>query len=67
MEKIGEKYGQGTPQVALAWLLTNPVVTAPIIGANTVSQLRASLAAVGLRLSENEMQTLNDLSAWQAK
>jgi aryl-alcohol dehydrogenase-like predicted oxidoreductase len=65
LERIGERYGQGIPQVALAWLLTNPTVTAPIVGANSVSQLQSSLAAVGLRLTATEMQTLNKLSSWQ--
>jgi aryl-alcohol dehydrogenase-like predicted oxidoreductase len=65
MERIGGSYGQGIPQVALAWLLTSPTVTAPIVGANSVSQLQTSLAAVSLRLTKDEMQTLNDLSDWQ--
>ncbi len=66
MAEIGQVYGKGILQVALAWLLTNPLVTAPIIGANSVEQLQGSLDAVGFRLAENEMNVLNDLSAWQA-
>ncbi len=65
LEGIGERYGQGIPQIALAWLLTNPAVTSPIIGANSVAQVKASLAAAGLRLTEEEMQTLNQMSSWQ--
>jgi aryl-alcohol dehydrogenase-like predicted oxidoreductase len=65
VEEIGKRYDQGIPQVALAWLLSNPMVTAPIIGANSVEQIRSSLAAVGLRLSEEEMETLNSLSDWR--
>ena len=64
MEQIGENHGQGVLQVALAWLLTKPLVTAPIVGANTVEQLQASLAAVGFRLTAAEMQVLDDLSDW---
>ena len=48
----------------LAWLLTNPLVPVPIVDANTVEQLQASLAAVGFRLTPAEMQVLDDLSAW---
>jgi len=66
MAEIGQAHGQGIPQMALAWLLANPLVTAPIVGANDVGQLRASLAATDLRLSEEEMARLNELSDWQA-
>jgi aryl-alcohol dehydrogenase-like predicted oxidoreductase len=65
LERIGRGYGQGIAQVALAWLLSNPEVTAPIVGANSVGQLEASLAATGLRLTGEEMQALNKMSSWQ--
>jgi aryl-alcohol dehydrogenase-like predicted oxidoreductase len=45
-------------QVALAWLLAKPGVTAPIIGATKVSQLDAPIAAVELSLSSEEMSAL---------
>jgi aryl-alcohol dehydrogenase-like predicted oxidoreductase len=64
MEEIGAAHGHGVLQVALAWLLTKPLVTAPIVGANTVEQLQSSLTAVGFRLSPAEMQELDDLSDW---
>ncbi len=66
METIGLKWGQGAAQVALAWLLANPLVTAPIVGANSVAQLRASLAAVGFRLENDELAELDKLGDWQA-
>lgn len=65
LETLGKKRGKIILQMALGWLLTNPVITSPIIGANTVEQLRESLGAVGLRLSQEEMATLNELSAWE--
>lgn len=65
LERVSKKRGKTILQMALGWLLTNPVVTSPIIGANTVEQLRESLGAVGLRLSQEEMATLNELSAWE--
>jgi aryl-alcohol dehydrogenase-like predicted oxidoreductase len=67
LAEIGQTYGKGVLQVALAWLLTHPLVTAPIIGANSVEQLQASLAAVGMRLSAAEMEALNELSDWRDK
>jgi aryl-alcohol dehydrogenase-like predicted oxidoreductase len=64
-QEIGRAHAKGVLQVALAWLLTNPLVTAPIVGANSVEQLGASLEAVGLRLSAEEMEALNELSDWR--
>ena len=52
-------------QTALAWLLSQPVITAPIVGANSVEQLDESLAAAGVRLTGEEMETLNTASAWE--
>jgi aryl-alcohol dehydrogenase-like predicted oxidoreductase len=64
--EIGQAHGKGVLQVALAWLLTNPLVTAPIIGANSVVQLEGGLDAVGFRLSDDEMKVLDELSRWRA-
>jgi aryl-alcohol dehydrogenase-like predicted oxidoreductase len=50
------------PAVALAWLLANPTVTAPIIGANSVDQLRDLLPSVGLNLTTDELDMLNAAS-----
>jgi aryl-alcohol dehydrogenase-like predicted oxidoreductase len=50
-------------QVALAWLLTQPAITAPIIGANSAAQLDESLGAVSVRLSPEEMVELDAVSA----
>ena len=49
-------------QIALAWLLSMPGTTAPIIGANTPAQLAESLGAAGLRLSVDERATLEAAS-----
>ncbi len=48
--------------VALAWLLAQPAVTAPIIGANSVEQLRESLAAVDVNLAQDELERLDAAS-----
>jgi len=52
-------------QVALAWHLSLPYVTAPIIGANGIDQLTDSLGAAGVALSAAEMEALNKASAWE--
>ena len=61
---IGQSHGKTVGQTALAWLLTNPVVTAPIVGANNVGQLGESLGAAGYRLDAGEMARLNDLTKY---
>lgn len=63
LEEIGQGHGKTILQTALAWLLSNPLISAPIIGANTVLQLNESLGAVGYRLSVDEMSELNKLDA----
>ncbi|MCB0231058.1 MAG: aldo/keto reductase, partial [Anaerolineae bacterium] len=45
--------------------LSQPVITSPIIGANSVEQLNDILGVVDFRLDANEMQALNDASAWE--
>ncbi|MCX7706745.1 MAG: aldo/keto reductase [Anaerolineae bacterium] len=65
LEQIARARGLTIAGTALAWLLTQPFITAPIIGANTVAQLNESLAAAGVRLSAEEMDALNQVSAWE--
>ena len=65
MEEIANAYGKTIGQVALAWLLTNPLITAPIVGARNAAQLEESIDAAGFRLSSEEMTRLNDLSEWR--
>jgi aryl-alcohol dehydrogenase-like predicted oxidoreductase len=54
--------GRGVPpaQVALAWLLHKPGVTAPIVGATRLGHLQDALAAEQLSLSEEEMRRLEE-------
>ncbi|HEY5636522.1 MAG TPA: aldo/keto reductase [Burkholderiales bacterium] len=47
---LAKEAGIAAPTLAVAWVLANPVVTAPIIGASRAAQLAASVAAVELRL-----------------
>ncbi len=53
--------------VALAWLLAQPFMTAPIIGANSIQQLQESLAAIDLQLAPDQLTALNQASEWQNK
>jgi 1-deoxyxylulose-5-phosphate synthase len=47
-------------QVALAWLLSRPAVTAPIVGATRLGHIADALAAVQLRLTEEEVRRLEE-------
>jgi aryl-alcohol dehydrogenase-like predicted oxidoreductase len=62
LREMGQERAKTVAQMALGWLLTQPFITAPIIGANTVEQLDELLGAAGLRLTEEEMQRLDDLT-----
>ena len=50
-------------QVALAWVMARPAVTAPIVSATTLAQLRESMAAVDLSLDRAAMDRLDSASA----
>jgi len=51
--------GEQPADVGLAWLLHNPVVTAPIIGPRTLDQLQGSLRAMEIKLSDEQMKALD--------
>ncbi|HSB00780.1 MAG TPA: aldo/keto reductase [Anaerolineales bacterium] len=57
-EKFCKQKGESPADVALAWLLTNPVVTAPIIGPRTLEQLTDSLRALKIKCSKADMEKL---------
>jgi aryl-alcohol dehydrogenase-like predicted oxidoreductase len=65
MEAIGNEHGKTLAQVSLGWLLSNPLITAPIVGARNWEQLQESLGAVGFRLTAAEKQRLDELTEWR--
>ena len=64
LEQTGKAHGKSVSQVALAWQLARPEITAPIIGARDAAQLADNLGACELQLNADELQQLNDLSSW---
>jgi len=60
--EVGQTRGATPAQVALNWLLQQPGVTAPILGARTLEQLEDNLGSVGWALSADEMAELNAAS-----
>jgi aryl-alcohol dehydrogenase (NADP+) len=57
---IARQRGVSNAQVALAWLLTRPGVTAPIVGASKMQHLDDALAALELKLDEAELRALEE-------
>jgi aryl-alcohol dehydrogenase-like predicted oxidoreductase len=60
-EAVCDELGEAPSNVALAWLLHNPVVTAAISGPRTVEQLRQTLKAPSLVLSRETIATLDEI------
>jgi aryl-alcohol dehydrogenase (NADP+) len=52
------KRGVPNAQIALAWMLSRPGVTAPIIGASKMSHLDDVVAALAIKLDEDELKAL---------
>ena len=60
-ENYCKELGEAPAAVALAWVLHNPVVTAPIIGPRTVDQLTGSLRALEIKLDEAALKKLDGI------
>jgi aryl-alcohol dehydrogenase (NADP+) len=62
LRQLADKAGISLVTLAVAWVLANPAITAPIIGASRPEQLDASLAAVGFVLDDDLKGQLDDLT-----
>jgi aryl-alcohol dehydrogenase-like predicted oxidoreductase len=60
--EIGKNRGKTPTQIALNWILQQPGITAPILGARTLQQLKENLGCTGWQLSEEEMNKLEKAS-----
>jgi aryl-alcohol dehydrogenase-like predicted oxidoreductase len=65
MDTLAKQKGASLSQIALAWLLADPLISSPIIGANSIEQLKDNLGALDVRLSPAEKTTLDKASAWK--
>jgi aryl-alcohol dehydrogenase-like predicted oxidoreductase len=63
MRKIGDAHGVSVARVALAWLLAQKHVTTIIIGAKNERQLRDNVEATTLKLTQEDLSTLDGVSA----
>jgi aryl-alcohol dehydrogenase-like predicted oxidoreductase len=60
-EGLCKELGHPPAEVALAWLLHNPMVTAPIIGPRTIEQLESAVRATDIVLDEATLEKLNEI------
>ena len=67
MEVIALRHKAAISQAALAWMLANPVITSPIIGATSIGQLKENLGALQVKLDEDEITLLNKMTEWKVE
>ena len=60
-EALCDRIGKPPGEVGLAWVLANPVVTAPIVGPRTGDQLDSALRALDLEIGEEVMKELDEI------
>lgn len=60
-EALCKEIGHPPGEVALAWLINNPIVTAPIIGPRTIEQLESAVRAASIELDDDILKKLNEI------
>jgi aryl-alcohol dehydrogenase-like predicted oxidoreductase len=65
LDQVAERTGAKPAQIAVAWIVAQPDVTAPIASATTVQQVDELTSAVRLRLDPASLILLNDASAYE--
>lgn len=60
-EELCRQIGHPPGEVALAWLLHNPIVTAPIVGPRTMEQLDSAVRAAAIELDEETLNRLDEI------
>jgi len=59
-QEVAREHNRKPTQIALAWILSRPGMTAPIIGASKMEQLDDAVAALGVKLSEDDVKRLEE-------
>lgn len=67
LDEVAARYGAKPGQVAIAWLVARPSVTAPIASATNLDQLEELLRGVELRLDQDAIEALNRASGYGAE
>jgi aryl-alcohol dehydrogenase-like predicted oxidoreductase len=65
LREVGEKYHRPPGQVAVAWVLRNPAVTAAIVGARNAQQVEKNVGAVELQLSDEEVAEIEGINNYE--
>jgi aryl-alcohol dehydrogenase-like predicted oxidoreductase len=65
LDEAAEGHEAKQGQIALAWLLARPSVTAPISSATTLGQLEELIAATRIKLDRDSIAALDKASAWR--
>jgi aryl-alcohol dehydrogenase (NADP+) len=60
VKAVSEAIGKTMPQVALAWMLSKPYITAPIVGASKLPHLEQAVDAVSISLTAEQLKTLEE-------
>jgi aryl-alcohol dehydrogenase-like predicted oxidoreductase len=65
LREIGQKYGRPPGQVAVAWVLRNPAVTAAIVGARSPQQVEQNVGAADLTLTDEDIAEIDGVNETQ--
>jgi len=65
MDEIAKAHNTSISNVALAWLMADEIITSPIIGATSLEQLEENLGALDVKLTGDEKQILDEMTAWE--
>jgi aryl-alcohol dehydrogenase-like predicted oxidoreductase len=65
LRKVGRKYGRPPGQVAVAWTLRNPAVTAAIVGARNAQQVEKNAGAAELLLTDKDVAAIEGADEYE--
>ena len=65
LREVAAAHSVPVAQVSLAWLLSKPYMSAPIVGANSAEQLHELMPAATLELAPEELAALEEVSGWE--
>ena len=64
LDEVAERHASTPGRVAIAWMLARPSITSPIASATSIEQLEDLIEATRFKLDDDDIQALNQASAW---